>query len=66
MGREITIKVKLTPDEWIEFRDKCDEAGFSQSSLARWLIRQWVSSDHTFNIGQGRLFNKPDGRKVAQ
>lgn len=65
MSRDITVKVKLTPDEFIEFRDKCDAVGFSQSSVARWLIRQWIASDHTFDIGQSRLFTNTGGPKRA-
>ncbi len=63
--RTITIKVKLTPEEWVAFESKCDQVGFSQSAVGRWLIRQWLDSGHDFNIGQGSMFSNGGGPNVA-
>jgi hypothetical protein len=66
MSRDITVKVKLTVEEFVAFKHIAEELGSSQSSLARWLIRNEISRFHDLNMGQSSLFCKQVGPKVAR
>lgn len=66
MTRDITVKVKLTVEEFVAFKHVADEMGVSQSSLARWLIRNEISRFHDLNIVQNKLFDKNGVPVVAR
>lgn len=65
-NRDIVVKVKLTVEEFVAFKHVAEELGVSQSSLARWLIRNEISRFHDLNVAQGTLFDKNGGPKVAR
>lgn len=64
--RTITLKVNVTPEEFKEFEAACEEEGFFQSAIARWLIRQWLSSRHGLNVGQSSILCNGQGPRKAQ
>lgn len=66
MSRDITVKVKLTVEEFVAFKHVAEELGVSQSSLARWLIKNEIGRFHALNVAQGKLFDKDGGPVVAQ
>jgi predicted DNA-binding protein len=65
MARDITVKVKLTVEEYIAFKHVSEDLGTTQSSLARWLIKKEIERFHDLNIGQGKLFRNDGGPDMA-
>lgn len=65
-NRDISVKVKLTVEEFVAFKHVADELGVSQSSLARWLIRNEINRFHDLNMGQEPMFDKNGVPLVAR
>lgn len=65
MNRDITVKVKLTVEEYLALKMIAEDTGHTQSSLARWLIKKEIRRFHAEDMAQQSLFINKPGPVVA-
>lgn len=65
-GRTITIKVRVTVDEYVAITHVCEGLGHSQSSLGRHLYKKAVERFYDDSMTQQKLFGNGDGPKRAR